>query len=113
MVSTVATGAAMTRIHADASKHKAMSFGRRTAAIPQLEEELKKTVAAYGPADGALPATPTVAAVPADQEDRVRERLAAIRKAQADLKAQWAKDHPADPEPPTRRKSTVPIPSRI
>lgn len=89
-----------TKIHADASKHKAMSFGRMTAVIPQLEEELKKIVAAHGAADDALPADPTVAAVPADHEDRVRERLAAIRKAQADLKAQWAKDHPADPEPP-------------
>jgi len=40
-----------TKIHADASKHKAMAFGRMTAVIPQLEEELKKIVAAHGAAD--------------------------------------------------------------
>jgi len=89
-----------TKIHADASKHQAMSHGRMTTVIPQLEEELKKLVAAHGAADEALPADPTVTAGPADHEGRIRERLAAIRQAQADLKTQWAKDHPMDAEPP-------------
>ncbi len=74
-----------TKIHADASKHKAMSYGRMTKAIAELEAELQQIVAAHGAAD---------------HEDRAREKLAAIRQAQADLKAKWAQDHPTDAELP-------------
>jgi len=48
--------------------------------------------------------------IPADHLTRVGERLAAIRQSHADLKAQWAKDHPADPEPPDSTQIHCPDP---
>ena len=88
------------KFRADASKHKAMSYGRMKTVIPQLEEELQKLVAAHGAADEQTPVDPTIAAQPADHEDRVRQRLAVIRQAQAELKTQWVAEHPKDAEPP-------------
>jgi len=89
------------KIHADASKHKAMSYQRMQELIPQLEDELARLVAAHGAADQAETAA-VLPDVPADHADRVRERLAHIRQAQADLKAQWAQAHPEAPEPPPK-----------
>jgi transposase len=91
------------KIHADASKHQAMSYGRMQEVIPKLEAELETIVAAHGAADDQVPPVPNVSPLPADHEDRVRQRLAAIKQARAELKARWAADHPeedTEAEPP-------------
>ena len=46
------------KIHADASKHKALSYGRMQQVIPQLEAELTAIVAAHGAADDQVPPIP-------------------------------------------------------
>ena len=46
------------KVHADASKHKALSYGRMQQVIPQLEAELTAIVAAHGAADDQVPPVP-------------------------------------------------------
>ena len=86
-----------TKLKADASKHKAMSYARMQEVIPELEAEIAQWVAAHGVADD-QEATP--ADLPADRLERLQERLARIRQAKAELEARWADAHPQDPTPP-------------
>ena len=72
------------QIKADASKHKAMSYGRMQQVIPELEAEITKLVAAHGVADD-QEGVPEV--IPPDRLKRLEERLAHIQQAKADLKA--------------------------
>ena len=83
-----------TKIHSDASKHKAMSYQRMKEVIPQLKKELAHWVAAHE-----TDAVPPAPELPADHVERVQERLARIQQAKADLEARWVLDHPDDPEP--------------
>ncbi len=64
--------------------------------ISQLEAELKTIVAAHGAADDQVPPVPYTSTLPADHEDRVRQRLAAIKKARAELKDRWMADYPEE-----------------
>jgi len=87
------------KIKADASKHKAMSYGRMQTAIPELEAEIAKFVAAHGVADE-QEGVPEV--IPPDRLARLEERLARIQQAKADLEARWADAHPQNPTPPAQ-----------
>ena len=56
-----------------------------------------------GPRMTKCPPSPTCPLTPADHEDRVRQRLAAMKKARAELKDRWTADHPEEgpeAEPP-------------
>ena len=60
------------KFRADASKHKAMSYGRMKEVITALEAELETLVAAHGAADAPMPASPTGPAESTDPEEDVR-----------------------------------------
>ena len=85
------------KIKSDASKHKAMSYGRMQQVIPELEAEISKLVAAHGVADDQ---DGGVEVVPPDRLERLAERLAHIQQAKSDLEARWTEAHPEDPAPP-------------
>jgi transposase len=87
------------KLQADASKHKALSYQRMQEVLPALEAEIATLVAAHGVADQQETAPP---AVSADRLGRLRERLAHIQQAQADLEARWAAEHPEAPTPPAK-----------
>lgn len=89
------------KIQADASKHKAMSYQRLQELIPTLEAEIAQLVAQHADADrqedgpSALPTAPL---------DRLRDRLARIQQAKADLEARWAAEHPTAETPPPKEQ---------
>lgn len=89
------------KLQADASKHKAMSYERMQEVIPTLEAEIAKLVEAHAVADQQETAPP---AVPADRLARLRERLDHIRQAKAELEARWASQHPEAPTPPDKEQ---------
>ena len=86
-----------TKIKADASKHKAMSYQRLKEAIPVIEAEIAQLVMTHGEADAQEQTPPTV---PADRLERLQDRLAAIQQAKADVETRWADAHPDQPTPP-------------
>ena len=87
------------KLQADASKHKAMSYERMQEAIPALEAEIAQLMRAHAVADDQEVSPP---AVPADRLARLRERLARIQQAKADLEARWASEHPDALAPPDK-----------
>ena len=89
------------KLQADASKHKAMSYQRMQEVLPALEAEITTLVEAHAVADQQETAPP---AVPADRLARLRERLDRIQQAKADLEARWASEHPDAPTPPGKEQ---------
>jgi transposase len=102
------------KIHADASKHQAMSYQRMQEVVPKLKAEIAALVAAHGAADVADGAAPPP--VPPDRLARLETRLAKIQAAMAALEATAAAaaaDPPAPvaPDPATATPSPTPTPS--
>ena len=89
------------KLQADASKHKALSYQRMQEVLPALEAEIATLVEAHAVADQQETAPP---AVPADRLARLRERLDRIQQAKADLEARWASEHPDAPTPPGKEQ---------
>lgn len=89
------------KITADASKHKAMSYQHMKDAIPRLEQEIAQWVAAHGEADEQEAAAPTI---PADRLARLKDRLVTIQQAKADCETRWAAAHPDQPTPPDQEQ---------
>ena len=89
------------KLKADASKHKAMSYARMQAVIPELETEIAKLIAAHGEADAQVAAPP---AVPDDRLEHIQKRLTRIQAAKRALEARWADARPDDPTPPRQEQ---------
>lgn len=89
------------KLQADASKHKAMSYARMQILIPALETEIAALVEAHAVADQQETTPPSV---PADQLTRLQERLGHIQHAKAALEARWSAEHPDTPTPPDKEQ---------
>lgn len=86
-----------TKLKADASKHKAMSYARMQEVIPELEAEIAQLLTVHGEADAQDTAP---APIPDDRLEHIQKRLTRIQAAKRALEARWADAHPDDPTPP-------------
>jgi len=100
-----------TKVRANASKHKAMSYGRMQTEVPRLEAEVRELLAQAEATDAAEDARYGADRrgdeLPAELARR-ETRLATIRAAMAALEAEARAAAPA--EPPPRRRGSPPQP---
>ena len=97
------------KFRADASKHKAMSYGRMKEVITALEAELETLVAAHGAADAPMPASPTGPAESTDPEEDVRHEGDRVHPACRALPEPGAAEPPT-PELPSSPPQSQPVP---
>jgi transposase len=96
-----------TKIRANASKHKAMSYGHMQQAVPELEAEVEGWLTAAAEADAREDAE-----LGADRRGdelptwvaQKQQRLAKIRQAMAELEAEAQRQDPPDADPPAPRR---------
>lgn len=88
------------KIQANASKHKAMSYARMKALVPQLEAEIAALVATHGARDAAD------RPVPPDRLARLRQRLTQVQAAMRALEAAEA-EAPAGGSPAAPPSTTA------
>ena len=93
------------KFQADASKHKAMSYGRMKEVITTLEAELETLVAAHGAADAQMPVSPTVSAQSTDPEEDVSHGGDRVHQACRTLQEQGAAEQPTPELPPSPPES--------
>ena len=86
------------KFRADASKHKAMSYGRMKERIPALEAELAALLAAHAAAD-ATADPPPIPARTRDPEEPVRQEADRVPPTDPDFPASLATAEPAQPVP--------------
>ena len=97
------------KFRADASKHKAMSYGRMKEVMTALEAELETLVAAHGAADAQTPTSPTVSAQPEEDVRHAGDRMPPTCRA---LPEPGATEQPTpEPEPPSPPESPPAPPS--